>query len=136
MLARSGTEDAEQSALFCWLALQRVPAMRLAFAIPNGGKRDKITAAKLKATGVKAGVPDIMLPVAMGDFHGLFIELKRQASFKTGKRGALIIDRAAGTASDAQDGWLDDLRGQGYRVAVCEGWLSAAREITDYLDHE
>lgn len=39
-------------------------------------KRDKATAVALKRQGVKAGVPDICLPVARNGYHGLHIELK------------------------------------------------------------
>lgn len=48
----------------------------LIFAIPNGGKRSKATAGRLKAEGVKAGVPDLFLPLARNGYHGLFLELK------------------------------------------------------------
>ncbi len=42
--------------------LDRVlPGSYRAFAIPNGGRRDKITGAILKREGVKAGVPDIAI---------------------------------------------------------------------------
>lgn len=50
----------------------------LLFAIPNGGKRDRITAAKMKAEGVLAGVADMMLPLARHGKYGLFIELKTE----------------------------------------------------------
>ena len=42
----------------------------------GGGKRDAKTATILKRQGVKAGVPDLHLPVARGGYHGLYIELK------------------------------------------------------------
>ena len=72
------SEHDEQSAIFEWAALMQgaYPELGLLFAIPNGGKRDKATAGKLKAEGVKAGVPDMCLPVSNGKYHGLFIELK------------------------------------------------------------
>ena len=47
------------------------------FAIPNGGKRDAREAARFKAQGVKAGVPDLFLCIGTRDYHGLFVELKR-----------------------------------------------------------
>ena len=55
------------------------------FAIPNGGKRNLITATKLKAEGVKAGVPDICV---LNDGRVFFLEVKRPAS-TTGGKGRL-----------------------------------------------
>lgn len=49
---------------------------RLGFAIPNGGMRNKAVAGKLKAEGVKKGVPDWLFAVPHHTFHGLFIEFK------------------------------------------------------------
>lgn len=40
---------------------EALPASYRAFAVPNGGNRDKITGAILKAEGVKAGAPDIVI---------------------------------------------------------------------------
>ena len=50
------------------------------FAIPNGGVRDKVTGAKLKAEGVKAGVSDLFLARPTGhtdrNIYGWFVEVK------------------------------------------------------------
>lgn len=46
------------------------------FAIPNGGKRDRISAAIMKGEGVTAGVADLFLMVPNEEFHGLWIEMK------------------------------------------------------------
>jgi hypothetical protein len=102
-------------------------------AIANGGKRDKITAAKLKAEGVKPGVPDIFLPVPMPmsglnrwdrRYCGLYIEMKRPKA--TGQ--------AAGSTSDDQDTWIVYLRSAGYAVGVYFDWRSAAKDIEDYIN--
>lgn len=134
-LAASGTEDGHQSALFCW-AQQNTniyPQLRWMFAIPNGGYRDKITAGKLRATGVKSGVPDICLPILSkiwnkelnnGRYYGLYIELKRPNS--VGKR--------QGKTFSEQDNWRDFLISQGYRVEVCYGWEQARDVIINYLE--
>ena len=113
------SEHTEQVSLFEWAAWveQKIPALRLMHAIPNGGKRDARTGALLKAEGVKAGVPDIFLPTPQGPWHGLYIELK------AGKN----------TISDHQEQWIDALRSQGYYVDVCWGWQAAARVIAAYL---
>lgn len=116
------SEHEEQVALFRWaeFARARWPELALLFAIPNGGERHPAVAAKLKAEGVKRGVPDICLPVACGVFHGLYVELKS----------------ATGRASGEQRGWIDALRVQGYRAEVCRGWLQARDVIMDYLDEQ
>jgi len=118
-MGREMSEHDEQVALFHWARLSegRWPELALLFAIPNGGKRHIRVAAKLKAEGVKTGVPDMCLPVARGRQHGLFIELKH--------------GRNTATASQAR--WIDRLRAAGYRTEVvweCEG---ARRVIEDYL---
>ncbi|MGL4440590.1 MAG: VRR-NUC domain-containing protein [Bosea sp. (in: a-proteobacteria)] len=96
------------------------PALRWLFAVPNGGKRSKITAVKLKAEGVKPGVPDYLMPIPAthGGFVGLAIELKRT-------RG--------GATSQEQIEWLEMLRVCGWRVAVCKGHRQAWSVICEYL---
>lgn len=115
------TEDQEQAILFHWAALQTAqrPELKLMFHIPNGGLRSKTEARRFKAEGVKAGVPDICLPVARGEHHGLYIELKRLHG---------------GTVSEYQKTWIAALRQQGYAAEVCRGWYEAAEVITDYLN--
>ncbi len=63
---RLDDESGHQEALFSWAAYRTglMPELQYMYHVPNGGKRDKATAAVLKRQGVKAGVPDIMLPAA------------------------------------------------------------------------
>lgn len=96
----------------------KYPELNLLYHVPNGGSRHKAEAGRLRAEGVKAGVPDLCLPVARGQYHGLYIELKRQ-------RG--------GRTSDHQSEWLDALSAQGYKAALCYGWEQAAGTIIEYL---
>ena len=79
------SEDEEQMAVMEWAQLQmgRWPELEWLYHIPNGGKRGKIEAARFKAMGVKAGVPDLCLPVPMGRYHGLYIEMKRREDRKS-----------------------------------------------------
>lgn len=118
---RVPTESEEQQALFRWAELQAgaFPELKLLYHIPNGGHRYKSTAGRLRAEGVKAGVPDICLPVSRGGFHGLYIELKRTK----GNR-----------ATEKQEEWIVALTLQGYMAVVCLGWEPASRVITDYLN--
>lgn len=119
---RIDTESGAQEMLFEALKCkaERYPELVLLHHIPNGGKRDKATAIALKRQGVKAGVPDLCLPVARGGYYGLYIELK------VGKN----------TTTKLQDEWIRQLNNQGYMATVCRGWQEAAELIIEYLESE
>ena len=117
------SEHTEQVALFNWCKLMegRHPHLALTFSIPNGGKRHIGTAKKLKASGTKAGIPDIFLPVAnRHGKHGLWIELK------VGKN----------KPTENQLWWILCLRAEGYAVEVCYGFEEAKNTIIKYLEIE
>lgn len=120
MTARSISEYQEQVNLFAWAAwcAPRARELSLLLAIPNGEKRAAVTGARLKASGVKAGVPDILLPVMRNGAGALWIELKAPG----------------GRARPAQIEWIDRLNDEGHEALVCVGWQAAARAICDYLD--
>lgn len=71
---RLDDESGHQEALFSWAAYRTglMPELQYMYHVPNGGKRDAATAVALKRQGVKAGVPDIMLPAARAGYHGLY----------------------------------------------------------------
>lgn len=113
------TEHRIQAGLFKWakLASARHPELALLFAIPNGGARDPITGAMLKAEGVKRGVPDLFLPTAAGPFHGLFLEMKT----------------ASGRLSPDQQQWQHGLIEQGYACVTAHSLEQAIDTLTRYL---
>jgi len=114
------TEHQHQVALIRWWSLEcqkyGVPESLL-FAIPNGGARDCITGARLKAEGVRKGIPDLCLAVPNNDFHGLYIEMKTEK----------------GRASKEQKELISILSSMGYRAVICFSWVEARQEITEYL---
>lgn len=116
----TNSESNEQISLFEWCeySLGKYPELQLLFHVPNGGYRSTATAGRMKAEGVKAGVPDLFLPVARQGYHGLFIEMK--------------AGRNKPTAYQTQ--WLENLSNQGYLAVVCYGWEEAAKVLTEYLD--
>lgn len=116
-------EDDEQESVFQWANIfeTRYPELRWLHAIPNGGSRNPIEAAKLKRMGVKAGVPDIELPVAKGGYTGLHIELKRMEG---------------GRVSLLQKEWIEGLSELGRLAAVCKGAREAIPLIEKYLRGE
>jgi len=113
------TESQEQCAFFRWCLKhdKEFDGLRGIFSIPNGGLRDKVNANRLKMEGLRAGVPDMCLPVAKGGYHALYIELKV---------------RSGGKLSDKQDVWHHYLRGQGNKVVVCKGFKEARQAVIDY----
>jgi len=82
----------------------------------NGGLRGKAEAARLKAEGVKAGVPDLCIPIARGGYHGLFVEMKFGRNKPT----------------DEQMKWLSTLERNGYMATVCWGAEEAIAVIEQY----
>ena len=116
------SEHSEQVALIEWAMWKRpeCPSLAMLFHIPNGGKRDPVTAARLKAEGVQAGVPDLCLSCPRQGYHALYIEMK------VGRN----------RPSPEQQEWAALLRAEGYRVETCYGWQAAAQVIADYLGIE
>lgn len=116
------TEHAEQKAVVMWATAQvntgRLPELANLFAIPNGGHRNPVTAALLKAEGVCPGVPDLFLAWPSNGYSGLFLEMKRV-------RG--------GTVSQPQKEWSARLVAAGYSVRVCRGAQAAIEALRDYL---
>lgn len=95
------------------------------FAIPNGGHRHKATAGRLKAEGVRAGVPDLCLPVPRNGYGALYIELKAPREPGSTKR--------AGKLSPAQSEFGRQLIAAGNAWSVCFGWEEARQHIEGYL---
>ena len=114
------TEEQEQAAVMEWAMLmeKQYPELALLFHIPNGADRHPAVAAKLKKQGVKAGVPDLFLPVARGGFHGLWVEMKRQKG---------------GRLSDEQKAWIEALTAEKYLAVRADGAEAACDVIYKYL---
>ena len=112
-------EHDDQVAFFEWIEwnLTKIPELDYFFAVPNGGERNKIVGAKLKREGVRKGIPDTNLPLACGEYIGLYIE------FKHGKN----------KLSSDQEKWAKKLRKAGHRVEVCYGWEAAVVITKEYL---
>lgn len=61
---------------WCNWNLKKYPELEFLHHSPNGGKRSAREGARFKREGVRAGFPDLMLPVARKGYYGLYIELK------------------------------------------------------------
>lgn len=93
------------------------PELKLLFHIPNGGYRDAVEGRHFKQQGLRAGVPDLCLPVARGKYHALYIEMKTEQ----------------GKLSTEQDWWGKQLLEQGSYWQVCYGWKDAVATLEWYL---
>ena len=121
---RRHEEHDNQAMVVKWAAIMehKYPALKLLFAVPNagiaGGAR---RGGWLKAEGVKAGVPDLMLPYGYTYSNtfcgGLAIEMKT----KTGR------------ISPEQAEWHELLKRYCWEVAVCRSAEEAIETISRYL---
>lgn len=113
------SEHEHQVALINWARnhVDQYPPLALLHAIPNGGQRGKAQAAKLKAEGVKAGIPDLFLPVARRGAHGLYLELKVGSN----------------KPSNEQVKVMGQLEEAGYLCRVCYGAEAARLHLVWYL---
>lgn len=119
------SEHAEQVRVIQWFEANCRDVKGLLFAVPNGAhlagnaKRRMAQVSSLKAEGLRTGVPDLILPVARGEYHGLAIEMKRQKG---------------GTLSEPQRRWREKLTEQGWLSVVCLGAESAIEVLEKYLE--
>lgn len=124
VIAKAGTEHAEQSALFCWAAASGIPELKWMHAIPNGGERNAIVASRMKAEGVRTGVWDVFLPLPRREFHGLYIEMKRSTR-RNHKDGGLSPEQVTFGI------WASS---HGYYMVVAYTWQEAAEALRQYVD--
>ncbi len=112
-------EHLEQCALIQWanLSVKKHPELRWLFSVPNGGQRSKAVAGKMKASGVKKGVYDLILPVARKGFTTLCIELK------WGKN----------KLTQEQKEFKAFVESEGGKCVECWNWEEAKKEIEWYL---
>ena len=121
------TEDDEQAALFYYLDSQtgKYPDLALAYHVPNGAnygpnpKLRVIQATRMRRIGLKKGVPDVVIPIARGGYHGLYIEMKRT------KQGS--------EWTEEQKWYAMALTRQGYKTELCYGATPAIKAVADYM---
>lgn len=128
MLARQNTKsrkrpDDEEHRIQCaciqWFRYQYPHMRHNLFAVPNGGHRDKVTAAKMKGEGVLAGVADLILLKSNTRYGALLIEMKT----RTGRQ------------ADTQREWQRLIEQDGYKYVVCRSLDDFIREVNDYLSN-
>lgn len=119
-------EGQEQAILIRWLYGEQQrgtiigPAYDYTYAVPNGGSRHPLEAAKMKKQGVRAGVSDLVIALAHGGYHGLYLEFKA-----TPPHDAAV--------ADSQQEWLARVEQAGYCAALARGLDEAKAVIREYM---
>ena len=114
----SHNEHTMQCGCFDWFQWKHRKYQGLLFAVPNGGARNKATAAKMKMEGVVAGVADLLLLIPAKGCHGLCIELKNEK----------------GRQSPAQKEWEAKVEAQGYKYVVVRGYYDFTDLVDDWIE--
>lgn len=113
----SDEEHRLQCACVRWFRCQYPKLRHNLFAVPNGGRRDKATAGKLKAEGVLAGVADLILLKSNAHYGALLIEMKTRK----------------GRQADTQREWQRRIEADGYHYVVCRSLEDFMREVREYI---
>ena len=108
-------EAGVQKAVIDYIKYQYPNALYCASA---GGVRTSMKQAiKMKATGYVKGVPDLQIFEAVGNYHGLLIEIKD----------------LKGVVSKEQKEWISKLNDRGYFATYCKGIEATIKVIDDYF---
>lgn len=105
------SEHVEQREFVSWFR-KTYPGV-LIFAIPNGGRRGKSEALRLKCEGVTPGIPDLFIPA-----WKLWVEMK--------------VEKGGKVSPDQQD-MMIYLSGVGYDCIVGHGFNDAKEKILSLM---
>lgn len=115
----SDEEHRIQVACVNWLRYMHPECKDSLFAVPNGGRRDRVTGAKLKAEGVLSGVADLILLKPNKQYHALCIEMKTRK----------------GSQAETQKAWQRHVEKDGYKYIVCRSLDDFIEQVTNYLNN-
>jgi len=87
------------------------------FAVPNGGARNKISAAILKGEGVLAGCTDLVILKPNKEYHALFVEMKYEK----------------GRQTQSQKDFETKCVKNGYKYMICRSLSGFMDEVKKYL---
>ncbi len=110
-------EEDTQIACVTWFSYQYPQYIPLLHHSPNGGFRNSREAGRFKAMGTRAGFPDLVLLVARGGYHGLFIEMKTWN----------------GSQTELQKAYQSAVEEQGYKYVICHNVEEFVKEVTLYM---
>ena len=100
-----------------WFRLQYPSLAFMLFAVPNGGKRDAKTGARMKYEGAISGVSDLILLIPKKGYASLCIEMKKPK----------------GTQSENQKKWQREAEKYRNKYVVCHSLQEFMNEVNAYL---
>lgn len=115
-IIKKNTEASVQSAIIQYI--KAAYPLTLYCATAGGMKTSYTQAARMKATGYVRGVPDLLIFEPRGTYHGLMIEVKKDAKQY---------------ATKEQKEWMVELNKRGYLAYICKGFDEAKKAIDDYF---
>ena len=119
------SEHSEQSLVIQWAKVHegQYPELEMLFAVPNAGKRSIGAARYYLDEGMRAGIPDILLPISHETQTGyIYIGLAIEMKFGKNK------------ITEAQEWWLKHLAQYGWKTAVCYSANETINVISNYLE--
>lgn len=103
-----------------WFKMQYKKYKLNLFAVPNGAKRDVISANYYTSEGLTAGVADLFLSVPNNEYHGLFIEMKSNN----------------GRQTESQKDFQTVVEAQNYRYELINSFADFMLLIEEYLENK
>lgn len=111
------SESQIQHDCLTWFRLQYPNLALLLFSVPNGGRRDAKTGARMKYEGVVRGVADLILLIPKKGYASLCIEMKTPK----------------GVQSDGQKEWQREAEKYRSKYVVCRSLQEFIYEVNSYL---
>ena len=100
-----------------WFRLQYPMLALLLFAVPNGGRRDAKTGARMKYEGVIRGPSDLILLIPKKGYSSLCIEMKKPG----------------GVQSKFQKEWQKEVEKYHNKYVICHSLEEFKYEVNSYL---
>ena len=111
------SESQIQHDCLVWFRLQYPKLARMIFTVPNGGKRDAKTGARMKYEGAVRGVADLILLIPKKGWASLCIEMKTPK----------------GTQSEHQRTWQTEAERYQNKYVICHSLQEFINEVNSYL---
>jgi len=118
------TENQEHKAIVKWLNLH--PILKDHFIkIHNEGRRTEVQGWNLKCMGLRSGASDLFIYYPSNEFHGLFLEVKRNKKYSKSETSTKTWI--------AQETFKNNVKKVGYAYEICYGFEDGVRIINKYM---